>query len=159
THNTKAGAWNEVAVISEMPARYDPDELVEWLNDLSWPLIARKPANGNGPSPDNPFLELGAQATKPPIDIEARLAAMRHQGPGDTSIHQTQLQLSAALLNRGYSVDETVKMLLEATRRAAGDAGEKWNWQDEADAIRGMCSDWLVKHPEAGQPTENYVAP
>jgi hypothetical protein len=54
------------------------------------------------------------------------------------------------LLNRGTSIDEVVEVLLAATRAAAGSFGQRWNWQREERAIRGMCETWLAKHPERG---------
>jgi hypothetical protein len=85
---------------------------------------------------------------KPPIDVEARLAAMQYQGAIDSGIHATQVSVSAALLNRGQSIDEVVDILLTATRAAAGQFGERWNWRREEHAIRGMCESWITKHPE-----------
>jgi hypothetical protein len=157
THNTKDGAWKAVEITDYRPAaRYDIGELEEWLADAT-PIIRRKPAapgNGanraNGSSGDNPFLDFGEQ-TKAPIDIEERLAAMRHQGVGETSIHTTQLQVSASLLSQGRPIDEIVDILLAATRQAAGEAGATWNWDREARAIRDMCLAWLKKHPEIEQ--------
>ena len=57
---------------------------------------------------------------KPPIDIEARLAAMRYQGAGDAGIHATQVSVSAALLNRAQPIDEVIEIVMAATRAAAG---------------------------------------
>ena len=83
-------------------------------------------------SSDNPWLAVAERfGVKPPIDVEARLAAMGYQGPGDAGIHATQISVSAALLNRGVSTDEVVDVLLTATRAAAGSFGERWNWQRE----------------------------
>jgi hypothetical protein len=159
THNTKDGAWNEVRVIYETDARYDPDELTEWLADVS-PVIKRKLGNsGNGDSShDNPFTAFGEQA-KPPIDVETRLAAMRYQGAGDSAIHATQLQVSASLLSQGWPVDEIVEILLAATGTAAGETGKAWDWFREERDIRRMCGDWLAKHPEIVTPQEQPAQP
>ena len=56
---------------------------------------------------------------------------MVYGGSGDSGIHATQLSVSASLLSRGHSEDEVVALLLEATARAAGELGERWNWQRE----------------------------
>ena len=79
-----------------------------------------------------------------PIDVEARLAAMRHQGVGDASIHKTQVQVTAALLERGEDIDVVVARVLAATK-VAGDPA--WDWAKEERAIRRMCESWLKKHP------------
>ncbi|MGB6766749.1 MAG: DNA-primase RepB domain-containing protein, partial [Methyloceanibacter sp.] len=151
SHNTKDGAWTEVRVVEDRPLRYEIDDLAEWLETAS-PVIWRKPSGGNGQDQDverNPWLAVAERfGVKPPIDVEARLAAMGYQGPGDAGIHATQISVSAALLNRGVSTDEVVDVLLTATRAAAGSFGERWNWQRETRAIRQMCESWLTKHPE-----------
>jgi hypothetical protein len=159
THNTKDNTWTEVKVIYETDARYDLEELEEWLADVS-PVIIRKPASsGNGDSShDNPFAAFGEQ-TKPPIDVETRLAAMRYQGAGDNSIHATQLQVSASLLSQSWPVDEIVEILLNATRIAAGETGNVWDWPREEHDIRRMCSDWLAKHPEIVTPQDQPAQP
>jgi Family of unknown function (DUF5906) len=77
------------------------------------------------------------------VDIDQRLRDMQYQGEGDASIHNTQLSVSAAMLERGFSIDEIVTRILEATKVAAGRVGEGWDWQEEADRIRQMCEDWL----------------
>jgi hypothetical protein len=158
THNTKDDAWTEVKVIYETQARYDPDELAEWLADVA-PVIKRKSGNsGNGDSShDNPFAAFG-ERTKPPIDVETRLAAMRYQGPGDSAIHATQLQVSASLLSQGWPVDEIVEILLTATGAAAGEIGKAWDWFREEHDIRRMCGDWLAKHPDIVTPQQEQPA-
>jgi hypothetical protein len=149
SHNSKAGAWTEVRVIADRPLRYDIDDLAEWLEIVS-PVIQRKPpGNGNGHDTANPWLAVaGCFGTKPPIDVENRLATMMYQGAGESGIHATQISVSAALLNRGHSIGKTVEIVLAATRAAAGQFGERWNWLREEHAIRQMCETWLAKHPD-----------
>jgi len=148
SHNSKRNEWREVRIIAERECRYDLEELADWLSDVR-PLILPKQAAANG----NPFLaaELphGGGA---PIDVEARLAAMRHRGAGDTSVHATQLAVTAAMLNRGCSLEETVTQVLAATRRAVGQDGAQWNWQREEHDLRGMCATWARKKLNGGQP-------
>ena len=136
-------------------------ELFEWLRD-ALPVLTRKasaaPAgaqeapqtdgHANGHGADNAFLEFAARAGGPPIDVEARLAAMRYQGPGDTAIHITQLTVSASLLSRGHPIDEVVQTIFDATCTAAGAAGNSWSWTQERQNIEQMCRDWLAKHPQ-----------
>jgi hypothetical protein len=150
SHNTKGGAWTEVLVVEDRPFRYDLDELAEWLETAS-PMIRRKLKGGNGhdAQPENPWLAVAARfGSKPPIDVEARLAAMQYQGAGDASIHSTQVAVSAALLSRGQPIDEVVDILITASRAAAGPFGARWDWQREERAIRQMCESWIAKHPE-----------
>ncbi len=165
SHNTKDGAWTEVRVIAERPLRYEPDDLAEWLETAS-PIIHRKPAGGNGhdghdTDASNPWLAVAARfSVKAPIDVEARLAAMNYQGAGDSCIHATQISVSAALLNRGQPIDEVVEIVLAATRAAAGQFGDRWNWRREERAIRRMCETWLAKHPGiAGAQAESEPEP
>lgn len=155
SHNTKEDGWLPVEVVE---ARYEPrysiDDLEDWL---SWASPAmRKKAKEPGASvpalADNPWLAVAARlGFKPPIDVERRLSAMDYQGVGETSIHQTQIQVSAALLSRGEPVEDVVEVLLEATRVAAGEMGARWNWTREERAIQRMCEDWRRKHPEVAQ--------
>jgi AAA domain/RepB DNA-primase from phage plasmid len=157
SHNSKSGEWIEVTIADDRPtARYEPKELAEWLANTV-PVITRKPAaNGksNGHDSENPFLDFAAGTTKPPIDVDGRLAAKRYQGPGETSIHATQLQVSASLLGRGHPIDEVVDTIFSATCAAAGAAGNRWDWTKEQQDIRTMCETWLAKHPEIKQSSE-----
>ncbi len=154
SHNTKEGAWIEVEVVDDRPARYDLVELEEWLDEAA-PVLRRKaPAKSNGGHDGNPFQNFAGQdEDKPPIDIEQRLADMTFHGTGDAGVHVTQLECSAALLNRGVPLDEVVEILLKATRRAAGEHGTSWNWDQEERDIRDMCATWIEKHPEVTEKT------
>jgi AAA domain-containing protein/DNA primase RepB-like protein len=152
THNSKRGEWVEVATETFEPGRrYELDDLRDWLELVPQPLLRRRAKGGNGQDP-NPFEAAGRARSAPPIDVEARLAGMRFQGTGETAIHLTQLAVSAALLNRGVPVEEVVATLLAATRTAAGDAGQCWNWAREERDLRRMCADWIKKHPELAPP-------
>lgn len=142
SHNTKRGAWTPVEVLTASPRRYELDDLEEWLARTS-PKILRK-ERPNAVPDDNPFLAAARQlGFKPSIDVEKRLAAMTYMGGGDSSVHDTQLAVSASLLNQGVEVEEVVSTLIDATRAAAGAYGAKWNWRREERAIRNMCQDWI----------------
>jgi AAA domain-containing protein/DNA primase RepB-like protein len=138
--NTKNGDRLPVTVAVNRPLRYEISDLEEWLA-AQRPIVPHKGAV----RPDNPFLAVDVNGGGVAVDVDARLAAMRYQGAGDTSIHQTQLAVSAALLNRGHSVDDTVDTILQATRAAAGTHGARWNWGSEARDIRAMCASWNKK--------------
>jgi hypothetical protein len=150
THNTKEGAWTEVEVISlDDHRRYELDDLEEWLSEASPIMLRKQRERGVTVGETDFFAEYAKQyGIKAPIDVEARLAAMMYMGGGDSSIHQTQLAVSASLLNRGVPVDEVVAILMDATRRAAGEYAPRWNWRREERNIRRMCGDWLRKHPQ-----------
>src|SRR5262245_56177826 len=70
---------------------------------------------------------------------------MRYQGSGDSSIHLTQLAVTAAMINRGINTDETVAKVLAATRKAAGHPGTRWDWRREERDIRARCVTWQRK--------------
>src|SRR5262249_3962138 len=105
------------------------------------PLMTRRPKQGNGAG--DPFTAYAGNGAAP-IDVEARLAQMRHGGADDASIHKTQVQVTAALLEHGEEVDAVVDRVLAATR-VVGDPA--WDWAKEERAIRAMCESWLKKHP------------
>jgi hypothetical protein len=126
---------------------YDLDELEEMLAVTS-PVVLRKvrPAQDGG---SNPYQQIMASlGFKPPIDTQGRLASMTYMGGEDASIHGTQVSVTASLLNAGHDTNKVVRLVLDATRAAAGDYGKRWNWTREERAIRGMCVTWLKKHPQ-----------
>lgn len=127
-------------------------------NRNSTPILTKKNAergkanaDANGRAGKDPFLGFATAGTGAPIDVEARLAAMKYQGAGDSAIHITQLEVSASLLSRGVPIDEVVQTIFDATCTAAGAAGNSWSWSRERQAIEKMCLDWLTKHPEIGE--------
>ena len=80
---------------------------------------------------------------------------MQHHGPGESSLHQTQLSTTAALLNKGMPIDEVVAKVLAATQKAVGAEGTRWNWRHTERELRGMCETWVAKHPEIVAVTED----
>src|SRR5262245_44838916 len=142
TVNYKREVPVAVRVLEDRPAaRYELAELEEWLGEAR-PLLTRRPKQGNGASGEPFAAYAGSGAT--PIDVEARLAQMRHGGADDVSIHKTQVQVTAALLERGEEIDTVVAKVLAATK-SVGDPA--WDWAKEERDIRGMCESWLKKHP------------
>jgi hypothetical protein len=81
------------------------------------------------------------------VDVDARLAAMTLGGPGDSSIHQTQLSVTASLLRAGIALEEATRVVLDATRAAVAN-DPKWNWRREELGILRMGCDFIVKKPE-----------
>jgi hypothetical protein len=151
--NTKNGDKLPVTIIVDRPIRYDLSDLEEWL-EIQRPLI---PGKGTAP-PDNPFLAVAIPgASGASVDVDARLAAMRFKGSDNTCIHATQLAVTAALINRGASVEQVVRTVLESTQRAAGERGERWNWEREEKDIRAMCASWARKKPDGQQPPKHAI--
>ena len=164
SHNSKDGAWIEVTTVTEHDDTYTLAQLEQWLATATPVLRRLAPEKGNGHDHDDPWAALAeAQEFKLPIDVDQRLAEMRHHGPGENAIHPTQLSVTAALLGRGTPIDEVVARVLAATRVAAGPTGNGWDWRREESDIRMMCDSWLAKHPEiekdTGKPIEKGVLP
>ncbi|MBO0755440.1 MAG: AAA family ATPase [Bradyrhizobiaceae bacterium] len=155
THNSKRNEWTPVEVVSAPGNTYSFDELLQWLRDCGPPVLTRRAASpdkgdgaGNGYDPSNSFLDFAGSAVGAHIDVEARLAAMRHRGPDDSAVHVTQRDCSASLLSRGTPIEEVVQTVLNATRKAASAAGVIWDWERERKKIENMCGTWIAKHPE-----------
>ena len=141
THNSKNGDWIECHCMKSTGMVYDLGDLEDWLDDVeSRPLFTRR-ISGNAPD----LAEAGEH--KPPIDVEAPLAAMKFEGPGDSSIHQTQLSVTASLLRSGVALVEATRIVLDATRAAVAN-DPNWNWRNEELAILRMGCDFIAKKPE-----------
>ena len=153
-HTSDTPVWTEVVmdpVVGEL-RRYELSDLEEWLSETA-PVLHRKvdlDEAKHWPRETNPYLEHAKlHGFKPPLDVEQALAEMAFG-----NIHQTQLSVTASLLNAGREIDEVVDILIEATQDAAGSHGMRWNWTRERRAIRRMCESWLVKHPQREQVKE-----
>jgi hypothetical protein len=83
-------------------------------------------------------------ADDPWRDLDERLAEMVYPG----NVHNVELSVSASMLNRGATVEETVAKVVDAAMTAAERAGESWDREAEEDTVRRMCTDWLKKHPQ-----------
>ena len=149
SHNTKPeviatnnGQPALVAVLAaDWSRRHEFSDLVEWLDWQRPVIMAPIPPEKNAGAEDNPYLAAAARlGFKPPIDVEKALAAMNYLGNGDTSVHQTQLRVSASLVAQGVDDDEIVTLLMAATTRAAGNHARSWNWRREERALRAMIS-------------------
>jgi hypothetical protein len=91
-----------------------------------------------------------AGAHKGPIDVDARLAAMRWQGAGAAAINVTQTQCVGSLLAHGIGLEETVRTVLEATRAcvSADPKAKNWDWLEEEKAIWQSGLNLIVKDPD-----------
>jgi len=143
THNSKNGSWNEVELLYNNLAEYSFPELSDWLS-LCSPIIPKKGAENT--------ISFQEFATKPPTDVEARLIMMKHGGEGETSVHATQLSVTASMLNAGVDKEEVVKRVLDATMAAVD---EDWDWEAEEKTIEGMCDSWEEKR--AAEPVAQLI--
>ena len=126
SHNSKDGAWAEVTVARQSGAACTMEELEAWVAPIAYQ--------------SNPYLAAAADAQfKPPMDVEAELAAMR-----EGNIHDTQLKVMASLMNSGNTTEEAVGIVLEASHRVAR---PDWDWEREERDLRRMGEDWERKHP------------
>jgi hypothetical protein len=152
SHNSKNGEWLKVTVIEWHKGHYALAQLEHWLSNAAVVLPRVEPPKRiqfrDLGSESDSFAQLaGEQYISAPVDIEARLAEMQHHGPGETGLHNTQLSVTAALLRRGWPVDDVVAHVLKATIEAVGAEGIGWDWCITERELRGMCRSWLVKHP------------
>ena len=82
-----------------------------------------------------------------PVDIEARLAAMK-LGGGLDGVHMTQLDCAREMMETGSSVEFAVDFILEATRAAVGEAEfSRWNVAKERLWLEEKCYSWVTKNP------------
>ncbi|MET4514343.1 hypothetical protein [Bradyrhizobium sp. I1.7.5] len=115
SHNSKTGEMLPVEITSFDPdRRYELDDLEEWFSEQS-PLLLRKAREpgqtvGEMQAADGDFFAQYAKehGIKPPIDVIARLEGMMYMGPGDSSIHQTQIQCAASMLSTGMEIDDGI---------------------------------------------------
>jgi AAA domain len=142
---------HEPHVLCRVLQRGSPVDLTELeeMCDLieGAPLLTRRPraTNGHDHTEGAPRTAEGGRL---PVDVDQRLANMRWQGPGGSSIHATQLSVSAAMLRHGISLEETVGVVLAATRDAvASEDTTAWDWTQEEHSIRRMGVDLVNKDP------------
>jgi len=149
THNTKEGTLLPCRVLEASWARYELEQ-VEAFAALSPVLIAPEAAP-SGPTgqeeaaPDDPYAAYGTN-WREPFDM-GRLDLMSYQD-ADNPIHQTRLKAAASMVQRGELDDEAIfERLLVATHRAAGLAGERWDWRREEAAIHREIASAHEKWP------------
>jgi hypothetical protein len=143
SHNSKTGEPRECRVLEVYDAEYDITEFADMLD-----LYGERALLSYKPYPEKSTAnQQAASSSLGPVDVGARLAAMQWQGAGDSSIHLTQLHVTAALTSAGEPVTETVDKVLAATRiAAAGDPDHgRWNWGMERRELERMCFDLVTK--------------
>src|SRR5262249_50569434 len=130
-----AGSWNSkraapvlTRIIENRPAaRYEIEDLEEWLADASRPLLVARPrpqTNGGGDA-------FADYASSVPVSPDALLAEM-----AVGSIHEIQTKVIASLVARGEASDVIDQKVLDATKRAYAKGGvtRTWNWDKELRA-------------------------
>lgn len=137
THNTKRGAHklvDQVEHLTDFGRRYDFADLEDWLGRLGVRLHRKDDETKPVLLQDNAYVRGGReQVIQPGVDVEALIAAM---APGN--VHATQRSVSASLIARGHAAADVVAFLLEATRKAIGDA--PWDWRKEEQKLEDMCA-------------------
>jgi AAA domain len=148
TSNTKRGAPVVVETLWGSGKPVDLSEVETLIELLPTEGMFERKADGNGHDQHSPFVSKSERTT--PIEVDTRLRDMKFKGAGESAIHTTQLQVTAALLRTGCLLDDVVADVLEATRKAVrGDRRTaKWDWEQEEFDIRRMCCDFVSKAPE-----------
>jgi phage/plasmid-associated DNA primase len=152
SHNSKLNDDFKLAEVESIDNRkFELDDIEDEMLAITSPKVLRhkRPPEAND---SNPFLDAAKLlGFKPPIDVQRRLEAMGYMAGGENAIHETQVAVTASLLNSGVSLDEVVTIVLAATKAASGDYGRRWNWAKEENGrhgLRNMCETWYKKHPE-----------
>jgi uncharacterized protein DUF3987 len=157
TTNSKFGERHPVRVLCDRAdLRYEYAELERQVAATPAPLLHRKtaPKDGNGASPDNPFLAFAAAyAEATPLDVDQLLADMVYRGAGGGGNgHDTLLRCTAALLTRGEKREVVVERCLAALALAAARSALTIDPAREQRIIEGMCDSWIAKHPGEEKP-------
>jgi hypothetical protein len=127
THNTKDGAW----VLCEALATGNPVDLTE-IEDMV-AIYDRSLFTRKAPPDNTIYIDFGAgSASRPPVDADAELAAMRYQGAGDTGINATWWRRMGSLLRHDISVADTIQRLHAAAAANCQDDPNKSNWMRNA---------------------------
>jgi RecA-family ATPase len=87
-----------------------------------------------------------------PIDVDARLAAMKYEGVDNTGVNDTIPSIIASLIWRGEHPDAIFDRVMGALKHMAERDGIKWNWADEkrqTNSRISSCYRWLEgKHDQ-----------
>jgi AAA domain len=142
THNAKEGAWTECKVLHNGGSAVDVTELEEMVALYDRPLLTPKPKTIGEATVS--YLDF-TTATKTTVDVEARLAAMRYQGAGDTGINCTWWTCMGSLLRHGMSVNDAIEKLHAAAEANCQNDPNKANWRSD---LAGMAERWLRHEPE-----------
>ena len=143
THNTKRGEPILVKPLWGSGTPVDLTDLEDMVDQLpDGGIFTHKPceprASTSAPVKHTPGV---------PVDIEARLAAMK-LGGGLEGVHMTQLDCAREMMETGSSVEFAVDFILEATRAAVGEEEfSRWNVAKERLWLEEKCYSWVTKNP------------
>ena len=148
TSNTKEDTLLPCRVLEASWVRYELEQ-VEAFAALSPVLMIGVPAAAEPTTAkldaDDPYAAYGTN-WREPFDMH-RLDLMSYQD-ADNPIHQTRLKAAASMVQRGEMDDAAIfDRLLAATQRAAGLAGERWDWRREEAAIHREIASAHKKWP------------
>ena len=85
----------------------------------------------------SPFERYGDEMVVTVSDALDKLGRME-----DGNIHNTQLSVTASLLNAGWDLEDVVEKVLHHTKKLGGD---DWDWNEEERNVRKLCEDWEAK--------------
>jgi hypothetical protein len=145
THNTKFGERHEVCTVQNRAVASCIEELQDWLAEVEHPIFTAK-AKTNGAAAPLPSNDPWSQfdGVRAPVDVEARLAAMQFQGPGDNAVHTTELDVMNALLGSGMPLPDAVATVLSAVMKLQ----PAWDRGWEERKLRKLGLSFLAKHPD-----------
>jgi len=148
THNSKRDKPARVVTLWDNATPVDLTEIEALIELLPAQGMFERKGGSNGHDRHSPFVRESTRVA--PVEVDERLAGMTFKGAGETAIHTTQLQVTAALLRTGSPLDDVVADVLEATRNAVlnDPRAVKWDWRQEEIGIRRMCTDFVCKSPE-----------
>jgi RecA-family ATPase len=139
--NTKGGFRRPCRVLESTGAIYDIGEFGDLFDLYSGrPLLHYKqPAEAPVDSKSKANGTIFDGEWKGPVDVEARLAAMRYGGTDGTSVNDTQKSVIPALLRRAIHPDDVIETVVNATMDMARRAGLNWSREVELKTVTARC--------------------
>jgi hypothetical protein len=146
TDNTKFGLCRPCQVIESTGGVCDLSEFGD-LFDLydDQPLLHLKEVEAPEGEPEHkPNGKANGHAEwTGPVDVEARLAAMRHGDKHGNSVNDVQPSVICSLLCRGMHPDEVIETVVNATMAMAERDKLNWSREDEFATVTKRCMSGL----------------
>jgi RecA-family ATPase len=139
--NTKGGFHRPCHVLVSTNAVYDVGEFEDLFDLYADRALLNFKQPAEAPA-DSKSKTNGAQVSVDwtgPVDVEARLAAMRYGGTNGSSVNDTQKSVIPALLWRAIHPDEVIERVVDATMQMAQRDGLNWNRIEEIQAVAARC--------------------
>jgi RecA-family ATPase len=139
--NTKGGLHRPCRVLETAGATYDIGEFADLFDLYSDRPLLHYKTPAEAPA-DSKSKSNGARIDgewKGPVDVEARLAAMRYGGSDGTSVNDTQKSVIPALLRRAIHPDDVIDAVVNATMDMARRAGLNWSREVEVKNVTARC--------------------